>query len=143
MSLRMQPAEEELARFFANSLGMLGIAGFDGRFKRLNTAWKSALGWTLEELEAKRLLEFVHPDDRVATRAEFKRLVHDGRTRTVSFENRFRAKDGSFRWLAWSANSLRTRRQIYVIVRDVTQRKHLEHEVLETSDHEKRRLGRE
>jgi PAS domain-containing protein len=72
---RTQRAAQELSRFFANSLGMLCIAGFDGYFKRLNPAWKNTLGWTLEELHGSRFLEFVHPDDRAATLAEVKQLA--------------------------------------------------------------------
>ena len=50
LSTRTQQAEEELSRFFAQSLDLLCIAGLDGYFKRLNPAWKRTLGWTVEEL---------------------------------------------------------------------------------------------
>ncbi len=120
---------------------MLCIAGFDGYFKRWNPAWKHTLGWTLKELQGRPFLEFIHPDERAATLAEVKKLAHGGRT--ILFENRYRCKDGSYKWLQWSANSLRDRRQIYAIAGDVTKHKTLENEILETSDREKERLGRE
>ncbi len=141
LSSRTTQAEEELRRFFANSIGMLCIAGFDGYFKRLNPAWKNTLGWTLEELQRRPFLEFIHPDDHVATLAEVKKLAHGGHT--ILFENRYRCKNGSYRWLQWNANSLRGRGQIYAIATDVTQIKGLEKEILETADREKERLGRE
>ncbi len=138
---RERQAEDELRRFFANSLGMLCIAGFDGYFKRLNPAWKNTLGWTLEELRGRPFLEFVHPDDRAATLGEVRKLARGGRT--ILFENRYLCKDGSYRRLQWNANSLRARRQIYAVARDVTLRTTLQREILETGDHEKERLGRE
>ena len=50
---RAQRAEDEFARFFAQSLDLLCIAGLDGYFKHLNPAWSAALGWTPEELKAR------------------------------------------------------------------------------------------
>ena len=48
-----------------------------GYFKRLNPVWTTSLGWTLEELQAKPFLDFVHPDDRATTLAEVDRLAED------------------------------------------------------------------
>ena len=136
-----QREQDDLSRFFANTVGMLCIAGFDGYFKRLNPAWQTTLGWTVEELQRRPFIEFVHPDDHAATLSEVNKLARGGRT--IFFENRYRCKDGSYKWLQWNANSLRARRQIYAIASDVTQRKALENEILETCDREKERLGRE
>ena len=141
LSARTEQAEDELARFFAQSLDLLCIAGLDGYFKRLNRAWTSALGWTLEELAAKPFLDFVHPDDREATREEVARLAAGADT--IAFENRYRHRDGGYRWLRWNARPAPGRRRIYATARDVTHQKRLEREVLEIVDREKERLGRE
>src|ERR1700692_974206 len=87
---------KELERLFTLSLDLLCIAGFDGHFKRLNPAWDRTLGFTLEELLAKPYLDFVHEDDRAATITEARRLATGDDT--VSFENRYRCKDGSYKW---------------------------------------------
>jgi PAS domain S-box-containing protein len=136
-----QPAYQELLHFFNESLDLLCIAGFDGRFKRLNPAWQQALGWTLEELQARPFLDFVHPYDRPATRAEMDKLATG--TATITFENRYRCKDGSCTWLQWTARPVPGQREIYAIARDVTRQKHLEEEILATLDVERERVGRE
>jgi len=138
---RVQLAEEELSRFFDQSLDMLCIAGFDGYFKRLNPAWKSSLGWTLEELKAKPFLDFVHPEDLTATRAQM--ATRNRGEDVICFENRYRGKDGIYRWLQWNARSLFDRQLIYATARDITDQKRMEKEILEISDREKERLGRE
>jgi len=111
-------AEEILDRFFTLSLDMLCIAGFDGRFHRLNPAWQRTLGYTVEELTASPFLDFVHPDDRAATIAEMQKLFTG--EDTVSFENRYRGADGSYRWMLWTATPYARDQLIYAAARDIT-----------------------
>jgi PAS domain S-box-containing protein len=125
--LERKQAEEERDRFFTLSLDMLGIAGFDGYFKRLNPAWAKVLGWTTDELMAQPYLDFVHPDDRVATLAEAQRLATGAET--IAFENRYRCKDGTYRWLSWKATPLTGQKLIYAAARDITDRRQAEEEV--------------
>lgn len=120
-------AEQELDRFFALSLDLLCIAGFDGYFKRLNPSWERVLGHPAEALLAEPYLNFIHPDDRLATSAEAEKNAAGGQTMT--FENRYRCRDGSYRWLLWSAMPSPEQRLIYAIARDVTERKQAEEEI--------------
>ena len=92
--------EEEREGFFQLSIDLLCIAGIDGRFRRLNPAWETTLGWSVEELCARPWLDFVHPDDHEATQQQGAKLA-DGRV-VIRFENRYRCKDGSYRWLVWA-----------------------------------------
>ncbi len=135
------PAYKELLHFFEESRDLLCIAGFDGKFKRLNPAWQPALGWTQEELQARPFLDFVYPDDRPATLAEMDKLASGAAT--ISFENRYHCKDGSWKWLQWTACPLPNLREIYAVARDVTEQKRLEKESLDTLDLERERMGRE
>lgn len=111
-------AERQRDRFFELSVDLQCIAGIDGYFKRVNPAFQKILGWTYEEILARPYMEFVHPHDRAATRREIE--SHRTGVLTEHFENRYRCKDGSFRWLAWNAvrepDGL-----IYAAARDVTE----------------------
>jgi PAS domain S-box-containing protein len=111
--------EEELDGFFTSSVDLLGVAGFDGYWKRLNPAWETALGWTMDELKAKPWLEFVHVDDRPATIAQGQGLAN-GKT-TIEFENRYACKDGRYRVLQWHASPSPLHGVIFASGRDVTQ----------------------
>jgi PAS domain S-box-containing protein len=127
MEVGRRQAEEERDRFFNLSLDMLCIAGFDGFFKQLNPAWERTLGWTKEELLAKPYVEFIHPEDREPTAKEARR-VSEGKD-TISFENRYLCKDGSYRWLQWKGTPLMDRQMIYATSRDVTERKESEEKI--------------
>ncbi|HEX2522732.1 MAG TPA: PAS domain-containing protein, partial [Terriglobia bacterium] len=108
-------AQGELNHFFASSLDMLCIVGFDGYFKRLNPAWEKTLGFSNEELLAKPYSDFIHPEDRQSTSAEARKLASGAET--ISFENRYLCKDGSYRWFLWSAVPFPRQQLIYADAR--------------------------
>jgi PAS domain S-box-containing protein len=141
LSARTEQEKDDLRPFFDQSLDLLCIAGFDGYFKRLSQTWSARFGYTLEELKARPFLDFVHPEDREATRAEMDKLAKGGKT--LFFENRYRIQDGSYRWLRWNSQSVPVDQRIYAIAWDVTQQKRQEREILEIADREKARLGME
>ncbi|HUS98517.1 MAG TPA: PAS domain-containing protein [Hyphomicrobiaceae bacterium] len=141
LSDRTEGTAAELARFFTHAPGLRCIAGLDGYFKRLASSWTRALGWTLNELQARPFIDFVHPDDREATLAELSRLA--GGAATISFDNRYQCKDGQYRWLQWNARPFPDRQLIYAIAHDLTDQRQMEREILDIGDREKERLGRE
>jgi PAS domain S-box-containing protein len=116
--------QRERDRFFDLTRDMLCIAGFDGYFKRLNPAWEKTFGYTVEELLSKPFVEFLHPDDVEKTRVEYVRQQHGHEV--ISFENRYRCKDGSYRWLLWSAQPLVDEQIIVASAHDLTERKQIE-----------------
>jgi eukaryotic-like serine/threonine-protein kinase len=116
-----------LEGLFAFSPDMICIADFDGFFRRVNPAWTQTLGWNVDELLSRPLFEFIHPDDRNATFREALRMSGTG-NKVVSFTNRYRCRDGSYRWLEWSATPLVGDRLIYGIARAVTEPRGAEQE---------------
>jgi len=117
-------AETERNRLFTYSVDLLCIAGFDGFFRELNPAWMQSLGWSETELKSRPWLDFVHPDDQTATVEAGKRLV-EGQT-VLDFDNRYRCKDGSWRWLSWNSFPLLDQGEIFAVARDVTEQKSAE-----------------
>ena len=121
-------AEEERDRIFTQSLNLLIVGGYDGRFKRVNPAWESTLGYKPEELVGQSFLELVHPDDRAATAAEIAKIAAGRDSR--SFEIRCRHKDGSYRWILWNGTSFQDGRTFYSTGQDLTERRQIEDDLL-------------
>ena len=110
----------ERDRFFLQSPEMFCIIGSDGVFRHLNGAWEKTLGYAPEEMAGRHYLEFMHPEDRERSAAEAKRLASGHAT--VSFQNRCLCKDGSYRWLSWTASASQENRCFHAVARDITTR---------------------
>lgn len=113
--------DNQLSSFFELSADLFCITGCDGYFRVLNRAWEKALGFSREFLLETPWREFVHPEDLEATLAEAERIATCGSI--TSFENRYRCKDGSYKWLLWNATALEGQHLIYAAARDITDRK--------------------
>ena len=126
-------AEEELRsknrgtrQLFHLAQDLFCIASLDGYFLRLNPAWEHTLGYTADELQARPFFDFVHPEDLAATRDAVAQLA--SHKELVNFPNRYRCKDGSYRWIEW--RSVNVGGRIYAAARDITARKQQEAERL-------------
>jgi PAS domain S-box-containing protein len=111
--------EAGVLRYYDGSLDLLATTDLSGRFTRVNPAWERTLGYSAETLCAGGHMNLVHPDDREATIAEIEALVESSHE-IVGFRNRYRASDGSYRWLEWSASVSRSESVIHAVARDVT-----------------------
>jgi PAS domain S-box-containing protein len=106
----------ERDRIWNVSEDLFAVSNFQGYFLSMNPAWTRLLGWTEEEIKSMHVSELRHPDDAphsVAGRAQLAAGVP-----TVRMENRFRHKDGSWRWLQWTMTE--NNGLIYVAGRHVT-----------------------
>ncbi len=118
---------QEREHFFNLSNDLYAIANAKGYFTYANSAWESVMGFKPTELYAELYMDFVHPDDKAST-AEAAQVLSEGRT-LIGFDNRYRTKDGRYRWLSWSVSSLPPYyEEFYCVARDVTMRKAAEDE---------------
>jgi PAS domain S-box-containing protein len=115
--LALQSKTEELDQFFSLALDLLCIATTGGYFLRLNYQWQELLGYPLEELEGSSFLDYVHPEDLAITLEAIATLEQGGKI--TNFVNRYRCRDGSYRWLDW--HSAPSGRLVYAAARDITQ----------------------
>ncbi|MBD2484542.1 PAS domain S-box protein [Planktothrix sp. FACHB-1365] len=118
-----QQAEEELNRFFNLSLDIFCIATTQGFFKRVNPRMLSLLGYTETELLGQSFLGLIHPDDWANTLLELENLSLG--IPSHNFENRYQCKNGSYRWLSWTAMPF-DETQYYAVARDVSENKRTE-----------------
>lgn len=111
-------SEITLDRFFSISSDLMAVAGQDGYLKRASTSLVNTLGYSEEILLSTPFFEFIHPDDREATRKNIEALNLG--LRSVGFENRYRAADGTYRTLSWSAAAHAELGVRFASARDVT-----------------------
>lgn len=121
---------EELERYFASSLDLLCIANTGGEFLRLNPQWEHVLGYSGEELEGRAFMDFVHDDDKDATLQALSQL--ERQEELSSFENRYRCRDGSYRWIEWRSKPVGN--TVYAVARDISRRKETEQRLREEQD---------
>jgi len=119
--------EAQIPRLFEMTSDLLAAISLDGRFTLLNPAWEQLLGWSIEELKAHPMQELVHPDDLEQTLA-LTLAGHHRPAQFVNFTNRYRHRDGSWRWLLWSARC--DGEAWYAAAKDVTDRMWLERQAL-------------
>ncbi len=132
MQLQRENIAKELRQFFDVTLELLCIADLNGWFRKLNPAWTSTLGYSEEELKSQPFATFVMPEDIPSTLEAMKRLEHGDAV--VGFENRFRAKDGTYKVLSWSSTVDRKLGLIFAAARDVTEVRKREGELRQTLD---------
>jgi PAS domain S-box-containing protein len=116
---RVEVHAQERDRLWNLSQDLLVVSDLSGGVLNVNPAWSSVLGWSPEDLIGKSAEWLVHPDDRERSLTERGSLVAGQQTR--GFENRIMCKDGSYRWLSWSA--VADRGVVYATGRDITDRK--------------------
>ncbi len=110
--------------FFNLSSDLLCIVDRSVRFARVNPAWMRILGWAPEDLVSHPVADIVHPEDSKTINAMEAGLVES--TSALSFENRCRCKDGSYRWLSWNSIPLGNKGYLFAVVHDINTRKKTE-----------------
>lgn len=116
--------QKAIDTFFDLDMNLHIIATAEGTILRVNEGWKTVLGYERYEVEGKRFLDIIHPDDIEPTISEMKNL--ESGKKTFYFENRYRAKNGKYRLLSWSALMPESGKLIYAVASDITDKKRYE-----------------
>ena len=112
-------------KFFNFAKELLCITQKDGLFRRVNPAFEELLGYEENEIIGNPLVEFTHPDDRQEVLNHFEKLKNGEAT---GFDVRCRKQDNSYVWLEWNAHYDIETDHIFLVARDVTERRENEEE---------------
>jgi PAS domain S-box-containing protein len=116
--------EQERERFFNLSLDLLAILDAKGTLTQTNPAWKTILGWDEAAIEGKTVWQVIHPDDHELVTRNLARILAGESLTAV--EHRCLCEDGSHRWVLWNARLIAGEGAIYIVGRDITERKQTE-----------------
>jgi len=116
--------EQERERFFNLSLDLLAIVDPQGGLTQTNPAWETMLGWSSSDLKEKTIWQIVHPDRHQQLTHNFKQILAGEPLTAVEY--RCACKDGSYRWVLWNAKLMTGEPAIYIVGRDITDRKQTE-----------------
>jgi PAS domain S-box-containing protein len=116
LSAEVERRTLERDRIWNVSEDLLGVRNFEGYFLSMNPAWTRLLGWSEAEIKSMHVTELRHPDDADNAIAGLRRLAQG--VPTVRMENRFRHRDGTWRWVHWTMTE--NDGLIYVAGRHVT-----------------------
>lgn len=119
--------DEDLRCLFNLSIDLLCIATTAGYFKLINPTFERLLGYNSTEILLIPFYDLIHPDDKQSTLNEVQKLEKGNLL--ISFENRYRCKDGTYIWISWNAKAVEDK--IYCTGRDVTLMKKTEDALIE------------
>jgi len=114
----------DLEHFFELSPDLLCIAGYDGYFKKINSAVSKTLGYSRDELFERPISSFIHVEDKEATSKKRGLILEN--VPLLDFENRYVTKSGEIVWLTWTSMPIEQEQVVFAIAKNITYRKKLE-----------------
>ncbi|MBT9371613.1 PAS domain S-box protein [Rhizobium sp. CSW-27] len=118
LEAEVEQRTRERDRIWRNTQDLSVVLDRQGTFHSVNPAVKTLLGWSQDEVIGRHIFDFIIPEDHEATRKTFAVNLTG---HFPPFENRYRHKDGSHRWISWVAGAEGD--LIYGSGRDVTAEK--------------------
>ena len=121
-------AEKDIEKIFNMTNYMICTGDLQGNFTRVNKSFEQILGYSSEELLGQPYINLIHPEDKEKTLNVINNEMSRG-TKIIDFENRYRCKDGTYKWLSWTSQPDPETGVAYAIAYDITESKHLEEEL--------------
>ena len=131
--LVVEESRARLQAFLDNANDLVQSVTPEGRFVYVNSAWKSVLGYSDDDLAELNLFEIVHPDHQSALRDEFERVVAAEVSRRFNVE--YVAEDGRVVILSGSAQAQLGEggaSTIQALLRDVTEQRLAERQLADS-----------
>jgi PAS domain S-box-containing protein len=119
---QIREAREDFDQMFDLTGYLVCVADMDGHLQRINASFARHVDFSEAELLRNPLLDFIHPDDRKRTQSMMQEKLLKG-IDVFDFDNRFRCKDGSYKWLSWAAHPVVQKNIFIAIASDITERK--------------------
>lgn len=121
-------AKDKLLSFLETAVDYMVVVDFCGKYKKVNYGWSSILGWTEEELLSMNLYDLVHEND-IKSTLEYQKLKRFSKA-PVDFTNRYKCKNGEYRWLKWNGNHIKYNDGYILTAKDITDEKRLKEQKL-------------
>lgn len=131
-NIDLKNTQQEFQNFIELSMDLVCIANVNGMFYKVNPAFTKVLGYSKEELEGTPFVDFVHPDDLEKTFKEVSKL--ETGHKTISFENRYKCKNGEYIVLSWNTAPDPVTGNLYCIARDMTLEYQQKEELVKTTN---------
>jgi len=135
MEEALRDREQMLSEIFDTASVGIVVVDREGRFLQFNRAYQAMLGRTAEELKSMTFWDVTHPDDHAGEAITFGNLLA-GDGVSYQIEKRYIHKDGSIVWVSVnSARKSNAEGEIVgdiAIVEDITQRKEVEAQLIQS-----------
>jgi len=122
-----------IERIFDNNIDLIALTDLGGNYKVAGKAHE-ILGYDIEYLIGKNVMDFVHPEDITFVTKEFAEFLQSDETRQVEY--RYKRIDGEYLWFETTGTLLKntngTPEQILFTTRDITKRKIAEDQLRES-----------
>lgn len=129
---QLQAQVKELDVFFEVSLDLLAIVDSKGFFYRINQSWVDLLGYSIEELKSRPIIEFLHEDDIKMTKSNIDNVIHN-KKEVADYINRYRSIDGQYHYIEWKAIPYGD--FLYASGRDITSEIHIKKDLINQKNH--------
>lgn len=129
----LKKSEEEQFRFSKLANEMYSIFDLAGNFIDISPTWEKVLGYSRDEMLNMHFSCFIHPDDLLNSMEVVRRKIVDGES-MQDFRNRYKCKDGSYKWLSWNSDFFPSEGLIYNTSSDITELMQYEERLNQTEE---------
>jgi PAS domain S-box-containing protein len=116
LELRVTELTAERNRLWNMTNLLVATSGFDNIIREVSPGWQAMLGWAPSHMIGQSYAAFIHADD--VDRSLAWAAQRASGSALPALENRYRHKDGSYRWIAWTVTAGQD--VFYCVGRDVT-----------------------